>query len=168
MGKGTGSFGKRRNKTHTLCVSRRAAAAPADNPSGRIRKCNWSVKAIRRKTTGTGRMRYLRHVPRRFKSSFREGLKYMGKGCNNKQTLQLFLLKVELLIDSSGFTNPDRPSFQRLADATFGLTGPNVQKHRNRLRAPGPTAFSENERPDRDCTRATQSHRHRFALLDDI
>ncbi|CAL9101839.1 unnamed protein product [Musa textilis] len=102
LGKGTGSFGKRRNTTHTLCVSRRAAAAPADYPSGRIRKCdssdpsislllvtsgfcllrwdlgcfgsgNWSVKAIRRKTTGTGRMRYLRHVPRRFKSSFREG-----------------------------------------------------------------------------------------------
>ncbi|KAF5936169.1 hypothetical protein HYC85_027298 [Camellia sinensis] len=34
---------------------------------------NWSVKAIRRKTTGTGRMRYLRNVPRRFKSGFREG-----------------------------------------------------------------------------------------------
>jgi len=35
---------------------------------------NWSVKAIRRKTTGTGRMRYLRHVPRRFKTGFREGI----------------------------------------------------------------------------------------------
>lgn len=35
---------------------------------------NWSVKAIRRKTTGTGRMRYLRHVPQRFKSNFREGI----------------------------------------------------------------------------------------------
>ncbi|XLS78164.1 hypothetical protein HN51_062389 [Arachis hypogaea] len=34
---------------------------------------NWSVKAIRRKTTGTGRMRYLRHVPCQFKSGFREG-----------------------------------------------------------------------------------------------
>ncbi|KAL0804125.1 hypothetical protein Bca101_096615 [Brassica carinata] len=34
---------------------------------------NWSVKAIRRKTTGTGRMRYLRNVPRRFKTGFREG-----------------------------------------------------------------------------------------------
>ncbi|KAL8537607.1 hypothetical protein ACS0TY_012652 [Phlomoides rotata] len=34
---------------------------------------NWSVKAIRRKTTGSGRMRYLRHVPRRFKTNFREG-----------------------------------------------------------------------------------------------
>lgn len=34
---------------------------------------NWSVKALRRKTTGTGRMRYLRNVPRRFKSNFREG-----------------------------------------------------------------------------------------------
>eukprot|EP01018_Ginkgo_biloba_P005472 Gb_29003 [translate_table: standard] len=34
---------------------------------------NWSAKAIRRKTTGTGRMRYLRHMPRRFKNNFREG-----------------------------------------------------------------------------------------------
>ncbi|XP_021719348.1 60S ribosomal protein L37-like [Chenopodium quinoa] len=34
---------------------------------------NWSMKAIRRKTTGTGRMRYLRNVPRRFKTGFREG-----------------------------------------------------------------------------------------------
>lgn len=34
---------------------------------------NWSEKALRRKTTGTGRMRYLRHVPRRFKSGFLEG-----------------------------------------------------------------------------------------------
>ena len=31
------------------------------------------MKAIRRKTTGTGRMRYLRHVACRFKSNFREG-----------------------------------------------------------------------------------------------
>ncbi|KAG6384199.1 hypothetical protein SASPL_156003 [Salvia splendens] len=40
-----------------------------------VYKCsdNWSVKAIRRKTTGTGRMRYLRNVPRRFKTNFREG-----------------------------------------------------------------------------------------------
>ena len=34
---------------------------------------NWSVKAIRRKTTGTGRMRYLKDLPRRFKNGFREG-----------------------------------------------------------------------------------------------
>uniref|UniRef100_A0ACD5V8C4 Uncharacterized protein n=2 Tax=Avena sativa TaxID=4498 RepID=A0ACD5V8C4_AVESA len=30
-------------------------------------------EAITRKTTGTGRMRYMRHVPRRFKSKFKEG-----------------------------------------------------------------------------------------------
>ncbi|THU52516.1 hypothetical protein C4D60_Mb10t04800 [Musa balbisiana] len=110
LGKGTGSFGKRRNKTHTLCVRcgrrsfhlQKSRCGACGYPSSRIRKCdssdpwislllvtsgfcllwwdlgsfgsdNWSVKAIRRKTTGTGRMRYLRHVPRRFKSSFREG-----------------------------------------------------------------------------------------------
>ncbi|CAL9092329.1 unnamed protein product [Musa acuminata var. zebrina] len=81
MGKGTGSFGKRRNKTHTLCVRcgrrsfhlQKSRCGACGYPSSRIRKYNWSVKAIRRKTTGTGRMRYLRHVPRRFKSNFREG-----------------------------------------------------------------------------------------------
>jgi hypothetical protein len=34
---------------------------------------NWSVKAIGRRTTGTGRMRYLKTLPRRFKNGFREG-----------------------------------------------------------------------------------------------
>ncbi|KAM3297011.1 hypothetical protein ACQJBY_039078 [Aegilops geniculata] len=50
------------------------AHAVGNQPSGdEMRYDNWSVKAIRRKTTGTGRMRYMRHVPRRFKSNFREG-----------------------------------------------------------------------------------------------
>ena len=34
---------------------------------------NWSVKAKRRNTEGTGRMRYLKHVARRAKNGFREG-----------------------------------------------------------------------------------------------
>ena len=34
---------------------------------------NWSVKAIRRKTTGSGRMRYMKTVQRRFNNGFREG-----------------------------------------------------------------------------------------------
>ncbi|MED6164181.1 hypothetical protein PIB30_087176 [Stylosanthes scabra] len=80
-GKGTGSFGKRRNKTHTLCVRcgrrsfhlQKSRCAACAFPAAHKRKYNWSVKAIRRKTTGTGRMRYPRHVPRRFKSSFRKG-----------------------------------------------------------------------------------------------
>ncbi|KAL7191306.1 hypothetical protein ACSBR2_023388 [Camellia fascicularis] len=81
MGKGTGSFGKRRNKTHTLCVRcgrrsfhlQKSRCSACAFPAARKRTYNWSVKAIRRKTTGTGRMRYLRNVPRRFKSGFREG-----------------------------------------------------------------------------------------------
>ncbi|XP_058071342.1 large ribosomal subunit protein eL37x-like [Magnolia sinica] len=81
MGKGTGSFRKRRNKTHTLCLCcgcrsfhlQKSRCAACSYPATRIRKYNWSMKAIRRKTTGTGRMRYLCHLPRRFKSKFREG-----------------------------------------------------------------------------------------------
>ncbi|KAG4133154.1 hypothetical protein ERO13_D08G078150v2, partial [Gossypium hirsutum] len=41
--------------------------------AARKRTYNLSVKAIRRKTTGIGRIRYLCHVPRRFKTGFREG-----------------------------------------------------------------------------------------------
>ncbi|QCE09578.1 large subunit ribosomal protein L37e [Vigna unguiculata] len=66
MGKGTGSL-VRGGTRPTPSVSDVAVAVSTS------RKYNWSVKAIRRKTTGTGRMRYLRHVPRRFKSGFREG-----------------------------------------------------------------------------------------------
>ncbi|CAI0389982.1 unnamed protein product, partial [Linum tenue] len=66
--KGTASFGKRRNKTHTLCIR-------CGRRSFHLQKSryNWSEKAKRRRTTGTGRMRYLQSVCVRFKYSFREG-----------------------------------------------------------------------------------------------
>mmetsp|Transcript_38572 Transcript_38572/g.73875 ORF Transcript_38572/g.73875 Transcript_38572/m.73875 type:complete len:98 (+) Transcript_38572:82-375(+) len=86
-GKGTGSFGKRRNKTHTLCrrCGRRSLhlqkgeCSSCGYPSARIRKYNWSTKAIRRKTTGTGRMRSMKDIPRRFKNGFREGEQAISK-----------------------------------------------------------------------------------------
>ncbi|KAI3712030.1 hypothetical protein L1987_70579 [Smallanthus sonchifolius] len=62
--------GSRQLQTMGASKSRCSACA---YPAARVRKYNWSEKAIRRKTTGTGRMRYLRHLPRRFKSNFREG-----------------------------------------------------------------------------------------------
>lgn len=34
---------------------------------------NWAKKAIRRRSQGTGRMSYLKHVQRRAKNGFREG-----------------------------------------------------------------------------------------------
>lgn len=33
----------------------------------------WGQKAKRRRTTGTGRMSYLKTIPRKFKNGFREG-----------------------------------------------------------------------------------------------
>ncbi|CAH3190902.1 unnamed protein product, partial [Porites evermanni] len=81
MTKGTSSFGKRHNKTHTLCVRcgrsayhiQKKRCASCGYPRSRTRKFNWSVKANRRKTTGTGRMRHLKIVYRRFKNGFQEG-----------------------------------------------------------------------------------------------
>merc|ERR1719192_498134 len=41
-------------------------------PAAKIRGYNWSIKAKRRKTTGTGRMRSLSIVRRKFRNGFRE------------------------------------------------------------------------------------------------
>ncbi|GAB0132054.1 hypothetical protein EsDP_00000503 [Epichloe bromicola] len=68
MTKGTSSFGKRHNKTHTLC-----------------RRCdNWGEKAKRRKTVGTGRCRYLKDVSRRFKNGFQTGTPKGARGPASK------------------------------------------------------------------------------------
>ncbi|RUS20653.1 hypothetical protein BC937DRAFT_94692 [Endogone sp. FLAS-F59071] len=89
--KGTSSFGKR-NLT-ALCLTaiprptrsalvavaapsitkRRPALSAVTQPPRSAAVNNWSVKGKRRKTTGTGRMSYLKHVARRFKNHFREG-----------------------------------------------------------------------------------------------
>lgn len=45
---------------------------------------NWSVKAKRRKTTGTGRMRHLKIVRRRFRNGFRVGLPAAPKKITDK------------------------------------------------------------------------------------
>ncbi|RLN95442.1 hypothetical protein BBJ28_00008142 [Nothophytophthora sp. Chile5] len=42
-------------------------------------KDNWSQKALRRRTTGTGRMRHLKNVSRKFKNGFREGSSAVSK-----------------------------------------------------------------------------------------
>ncbi|XP_038655821.1 60S ribosomal protein L37 [Scyliorhinus canicula] len=81
MTKGTSSFGKRRNKTHTLCRRcgakafhlQKSTCGKCAYPAKRKRKYNWSAKAKRRNTTGTGRMRHLKVVYRRFRNGFREG-----------------------------------------------------------------------------------------------
>lgn len=41
---------------------------------------NWSEKAKRRKTTGTGRLRYLSTVSRKFKNGFQTGVPKGSKG----------------------------------------------------------------------------------------
>lgn len=81
MTKGTQSFGKRHTKSHTLCVRcgkrswhcQKKRCASCGYPAAKIRNHNWAVKARRRKTTGTGRCRYLKHVAERARNNFREG-----------------------------------------------------------------------------------------------
>mmetsp|Transcript_9123 Transcript_9123/g.16412 ORF Transcript_9123/g.16412 Transcript_9123/m.16412 type:complete len:95 (-) Transcript_9123:2542-2826(-) len=81
MTKGTSSFGKRTSKTHTLCVRcgrrsyhiQKSTCASCGYPSARKRTYNWSMKSKRRRTSGTGRKAYTRHMARRFKNGLREG-----------------------------------------------------------------------------------------------
>ncbi|KAK2196988.1 bifunctional Zinc-binding ribosomal protein/Ribosomal protein L37e [Babesia duncani] len=80
-GKGTGSFGLRNVKTHGLCKRcgnrafhiQKQRCGSCAFPDKKMRRYNWSAKAIRRKKTGTGRCRYLKHLPRRARNNFREG-----------------------------------------------------------------------------------------------
>ena len=58
--------------THT-----NAECAQCGYPRAKLRSYEWGQKAKRRKTTGTGRMRYLKTVSRRFKNGFR----YVSTGC---------------------------------------------------------------------------------------
>eukprot|EP01130_Rhizamoeba_saxonica_P000774 TRINITY_DN10694_c0_g1_i1.p2 TRINITY_DN10694_c0_g1~~TRINITY_DN10694_c0_g1_i1.p2 ORF type:complete len:102 (-),score=22.77 TRINITY_DN10694_c0_g1_i1:77-382(-) len=85
MTKGTASFGKRQTKTHALCprCGRRSyhkqkhrCAACAFGASARKRTYNWGYKAIRRNTTGTGRMRHLKKMPAAYKGIKNEQVKY--------------------------------------------------------------------------------------------
>jgi large subunit ribosomal protein L37e len=89
--KGTSSMGGRNNHTHTLSRingkqswhRQKKRCASSGHPGTKKRRCkswmywwyvdNWSEKAKRRNTQGTGRMRYLKHVDRRAKNGFREG-----------------------------------------------------------------------------------------------
>nr|XP_045248849.1 60S ribosomal protein L37-like [Macaca fascicularis] len=80
MTKGTSSFRKRCNKTHTLCHCcgskayhlRKSTCGKCGYPAKHKRKYNWSAKAKRQNTTGTGQMRHLKIVYRRFRHGFHE------------------------------------------------------------------------------------------------
>ena len=71
---------KQIQKTHTGCrrcgrtafhIQKKVCGA-CGYPSARNRHYNWGKKMIRRKNRGTGRMRYEKDLPRRFKNGFRE------------------------------------------------------------------------------------------------
>merc|ERR1711993_159213 len=72
MTKGTTSFGKRHNKTHTLCrTTGRSNYHIQKKRSAKVGQFNWSAKAKRRCAPGTGRQRHLKKVNARFANGFR-------------------------------------------------------------------------------------------------
>merc|ERR1719452_380560 len=80
MTKGTSSFGKRHNKTHTACRRcgkssyhiQKSRCSSRGFPEPRMRKYNWSEKAKRRRTQGTGRERNFKKIMKRLKGGYKE------------------------------------------------------------------------------------------------
>merc|ERR1711916_236205 len=81
MTKGTTAQGTKHRKSHTLCRRcgkksfhiQRNRCSSCGYPAPKMRKYAWGYKALRRRTTGTGRMRYMKTLQRRFDNGFREG-----------------------------------------------------------------------------------------------
>merc|ERR1711973_118046 len=80
MTKGTQAFGKRHIKTHTACrrcgkssyhIQKKRCASCAF-PESRMRKYNWSEKAGRRRTQGTGRNRNYKKIMKRLRGGYKE------------------------------------------------------------------------------------------------
>ena len=78
------STNKRKNAHHVVTLKRKYATVsyiklyvyiPVFTTIKSI--VDWAKKAKRRRTTGTGRMRYMKHLPRLFKNGFREGDLYL-------------------------------------------------------------------------------------------
>ncbi|CAK0855059.1 unnamed protein product [Prorocentrum cordatum] len=75
------AMGKKHKKSHGLCPRcgkrsfhlQKKKCAACGYPASKIRSYEWSKKAKRRRAPGTGRMSYLKTMPRRFKNGFRSG-----------------------------------------------------------------------------------------------
>lgn len=69
----------------------------------------WGQKAIGRKTTGTGRMRYLKDMPRRFKNGFQEVRRgwRQGGGHGKGRRRQAGTTRRCALISSKALANTD-------------------------------------------------------------
>nr|AGE89248.1 ribosomal protein L37 [Cryptocaryon irritans] len=87
-GKGTPHFGKKHQRTHTECrrcgrVSyhkQKKSCAACGFPSARLRRFDgWALKVRGRKGQGTGRMKYMKDIPRKAKNGFRSGTKPKDK-----------------------------------------------------------------------------------------
>merc|ERR1739838_807079 len=79
MTKGTTSFGKRHNKTHTLCrTTGKSNYHIQKKRSAKVGQFNWSAKAKRRCAPGTGRQRHVKKVNARFANGFRHPVAKMN------------------------------------------------------------------------------------------
>merc|ERR1719291_680758 len=81
MGDGTPAMGKRHKHTHGLCIRcgkrsfhrQKKRCAKCGYPAKKIRSYKWARKTQQKHNVGSGRKKYLKTLPRRFKHGFRSG-----------------------------------------------------------------------------------------------
>jgi large subunit ribosomal protein L37e len=82
MTKGIGRTSVRNDKSHITCrrcgkvsfhIQKKICASCGYGHTKHMRRFTQHYKALRRRTEGTGRMRYKKSMARRFKNGFREG-----------------------------------------------------------------------------------------------
>lgn len=78
MGAGTPSFGKRHNKSHTICRRcgsrsyhiQKGKCAKCGYPEAAMRHYNWQKKAHAKRTQGTGRMGHLKECMKKLQAIY--------------------------------------------------------------------------------------------------
>ena len=82
---------------------------------------NWGMKAKRRKTTGTGRMRSMKEVPRKFKNGFQTGAPKGARGTPTKDEVAAIAMCAQS--NERSFQSPYRPCRQGCHELhAFGLS----------------------------------------------
>ena len=105
MTKGTTSQGPRHNKVHALCRRcgrktyhiQKSQCGACGFPASKMRRYDgWGCKVRGRKGQGTGRMRYLKDVPRRAKNNFQEENVYKRASTAKTNSVKGKLVKAKI------------------------------------------------------------------------
>ena len=149
---------KQIQKTHTTCrrcgrtsfhIQKKVCSA-CGYPSARNRHYQWGKKMIRRKNRGTGRMRYEKDLPRRFKNGFREKVRSTllpapslplprqagtsPRACRRCSGARTHTCRRQAAVGSAPFASARPPVFASAPPSDFPRPSSRVRRRRRRAR----------------------------------